>query len=133
MLGRREPSMYGSTTLDEINTKIHQRAEMLGLDIECFQSNYEGALVEKIQKALHTFDGVIINPAAFTHTSVAIRDALLMLTVPIIEIHLSNVYKRESFRHFSYVADIATARVTGFGHRGYLIALEALSEMIQAG
>ena len=130
MLGRREPSVYGTATLDEIDTEIRYKAEELNLEADCFQSNHEGALVEKIQDALGTYQGVVINPAALTHTSVAIRDALLLLDIPIIEVHLSNIYKREPFRHFSYVADIATARVAGFGKQGYLIALEGLARIM---
>ena len=131
MLGRREPSLYGTDTLDEINSEIRHKAEQLNMEVECFQSNHEGALVEKIHDAVDGCKAVIINPAAFTHTSVAIRDALLLLDVPVIEVHLSNIYKREPFRHISYVADIATARVAGFGKRGYLIAMEAIAKMIE--
>ena len=131
MLGRREPSYYGTATLDEINAEIRHHADRFDITVDCFQSNYEGALVEKIHEAVDTCNGVIINPAAFTHTSVAIRDALLLLDCPVIEVHLSNIYKREGFRHVSTIADIATARVAGFGKRGYLIALEALGKMIK--
>lgn len=133
MLGRREPAMYGTATLEEIDAEMATRAEDLGMHVTSFQSNHEGALVEKIHDAMETCDAVIINPAAFTHTSVAIRDALSMLDVPIIEVHLSNIYKREPFRHVSYVADIATARVAGLGKRGYLMALESLSNLIEKG
>jgi len=101
-----------------------------GLDVQTFQSNYEGAIVERLQKAMGVCSGVIINPAAYTHTSVAIRDALLLLDVPIIEIHLSNIYKREPFRHKSMVADIATAQISGFGVQGYGFALEGLARLI---
>jgi 3-dehydroquinate dehydratase-2 len=132
MLGGREPSLYGTATLEQIDTEIRYKAQRLNMEAECFQSNYEGALVEKIQGASGACQAVVINPAALTHTSVAVRDALLLLDVPIIEVHLSNIYKREPFRHFSYVADIATARVAGFGKQGYLIALEALARMMES-
>ncbi len=132
MLGKREPEIYGSTTLDQINTSLKERGEKLSLNVETFQSNHEGVIVEKIQNAFETaIDGIIINPAAFTHTSVAIRDALLLLQIPIIEIHLSNIYKREMFRHKSMVADIATAQISGFGVIGYHLALEGLIQLIE--
>ena len=130
MLGRREPAHYGTDTLETIDGEIKETALRIGLDVETFQSNYEGAIVEKIQAAMGTADAIIINPAAYTHTSVAIRDALSMLDVPIVEVHLSNVHKREPFRHFSYVADIATARVTGLGKKGYMVAVEHLGKLL---
>lgn len=130
MLGKREPEIYGSMTLDEINTGLKKLGDKLKLDLETFQSNHEGAIVDKIQEAFGKCKGVIINPAAYTHTSVAIRDALLLLDVPIIEIHLSNIYKREPFRHKSFVSDIATAQLAGFGAMGYNMALKAVAEMI---
>ncbi|MGE0085464.1 MAG: type II 3-dehydroquinate dehydratase [Desulfococcaceae bacterium] len=131
MLGKREPEMYGNTTLDEINHELRKQGEKLGLEVETFQSNHEGEIVGKIQNVFQKCDGVIINPAAYTHTSVAIRDALLLLNVPIIEIHLSNIWKREAFRHKSMISDIVTAQMAGFGHRGYFMALSAMSDMIQ--
>ncbi len=131
MLGKREPEIYGSDTLDDINNNLEMLGEKLGLPIETFQSNHEGAIVEKIQNALNHFCGVIINPAAYTHTSIAIRDALLLLEIPIIEIHLSNIYKREPFRHKSMVADIATGQISGFGVHGYLLALEAMAKLVR--
>ena len=130
MLGKREPDIYGTTTLDGINTMLKKQGKNLGLDVETFQSNHEGEIVEKIHQALGTCKGLIINPAAYTHTSVAIRDALLLLDIPVIEIHISNIYKREPFRHKSLIADIATARISGFGIHGYTMALEALPKMI---
>jgi 3-dehydroquinate dehydratase-2 len=101
-----------------------------GLEVETFQSNHEGTLVDKIQQAAGTVHGVVINPAAYTHTSVAIRDALAMLDIPIVEIHLSNINKREPFRHTSMIADIVGARIAGFGAYGYMLALEGLAKMI---
>ena len=129
MLGQREPDHYGTATLAEIDEEIKEAAERNDLEVETFQSNYEGAIVEKIQEALESVDAVIINPAAYTHTSIAIRDALSMLEIPIVEVHLSNVYKREPFRHLSYVADVANARIAGFGKQGYVMAVEAIRKM----
>jgi 3-dehydroquinate dehydratase-2 len=128
MLGRREPDVYGDQTLKEIDTMLKTQANKLGLFLETFQSNHEGEIVDKIQQAHNSFHGLIINPAAYTHTSVAIRDALIMLNLPVVEIHLSNIYKRESFRHSSMISDIATAQIAGFGPFGYLLALNGLSQ-----
>jgi 3-dehydroquinate dehydratase-2 len=130
MLGKREPHFYGRQTLAEIDDSIKTLGKRLNIDIETFQSNHEGAIVEKIQQAIGSCHGIIINPAAYTHTSVAIRDALAMLDVPVIEIHLSNINKRESFRHQSMIADIAAGRIAGFGSHGYLLALEGIAKMI---
>ena len=132
MLGKREPDTYGHQTLDEINTMLKTRANRLGLFLEAFQSNHEGDIVDKIQQANDSFQGIIINPAAYTHTSIAIRDALIMLDIPIVEIHLSNIYKRESFRHVSMVSDIATAQIAGFGSYGYMLALEGLVQELSS-
>ena len=130
MLGRRDPSWYGSTTLEDIDKEIAEAADVCGMVAETFQSNHEGTIVEKIQNAMDSCDAIIINPAAYTHTSVAIRDALEMLEIPIIEIHLSNVYKREPFRRRSYVADVATGRIAGFGKAGYIMAVEAAAKIV---
>ena len=130
LLGKREPELYGKTTLAEINRRLKKQGKNLGLDVETFQSNHEGEIVEKIHQAIETCQGLIINPAAYTHTSVAIRDALLLLKIPVIEIHISNIYKREPFRHKSMIADVATARISGFGIHGYTMALEALAKML---
>jgi 3-dehydroquinate dehydratase-2 len=130
LLGKREPEIYGHQTLDEINEQLLEQGSKLGIEVKTFQSNREGAIVEEIQKAIGKFHGIVINPAAYTHTSVAIRDALIMTDIPIIEIHLTNVNKRESFRHVSMIADIVTARIAGFGPQGYLLALEGLAGMI---
>jgi len=131
MLGRRERSWYGDLTLDEVNTEIKRVGERLGIDVETFQSNHEGELIEKIQGAVEGYDALIINPAAYTHTSIALRDALLILDIPIIEVHISNIYKRESFRRKSLISDVVTAQLTGFGSDGYLMAIEAVSRMIE--
>jgi 3-dehydroquinate dehydratase-2 len=125
LLGQRETGIYGSLTLADIESACRQRAEALGVELECYQSNHEGALVERIQAAMGVVDWIIINPAAYTHTSVAIRDALLAVNIPVIEVHLSNIHRREPFRHHSYVSDIAEGVIAGLGAEGYLHALEA--------
>jgi 3-dehydroquinate dehydratase II len=132
MLGKRETDIYGTSTLDEINANLKKLGEKAGLLIETFQSNHEGILVEKIHQAFEKHSGLIINPAAFTHTSIAIRDALLLLDIPIIELHISNIYKREPFRHTSMISDVATAIISGFGAYGYLMALEAIIRMLRS-
>jgi len=131
MLGKREPEIYGSKTLDEISDDLQSKGSEMGLQVECFQSNHEGAIVEKLQNAMGQCSGLIINPAAFTHTSVAIRDAVLLLDIPIVEVHLSNIYKREAFRHKSMLADVVTGQIAGLGVIGYMLALEAISTMIE--
>jgi 3-dehydroquinate dehydratase-2 len=130
MLGKREPEMYGHQTLDEINAGLKVKADSLGLQIETFQSNHEGDIVEKIQQAHGTFDGILINPAAYTHTSIAIRDSLSLLNIPVVEIHLSNIYQREAFRHTSMMSGVVRAQISGFGSHGYLLALEGLVKML---
>ena len=125
LLGTREPQVYGSTTLDEINAELVALAAKAGAKLDCFQSNHEGALIDRIHAA--RTDGTtfaIINPGAFTHTSVAIRDAFAGVALPFIEVHLSNVYKREPFRHHSYLSDIAVGVICGLGVHGYRLALD---------
>ncbi|MEO5372124.1 MAG: type II 3-dehydroquinate dehydratase [Magnetococcus sp. DMHC-1] len=124
LLGRRETGIYGVATLADIETACREYAAPRGVEIEFFQSNHEGVLVERIQMALGACDLIIINPAAYTHTSVAIRDALLAVKLPVIEVHLSNIYQREPFRHHSYIRDIAVGQISGFGQDGYILALE---------
>jgi 3-dehydroquinate dehydratase-2 len=126
MLGKREPEVYGKATLDDINTALKETGNRLGVRVETFQSNYEGAIVDKIQQSMNAHQGLIINPGAYTHTSVAIRDALLLLSFPVVEVHLSNIYKREPFRHHSMVAGVATGQISGLGSDGYILALEYL-------
>ena len=128
MLGRRQPEIYGSTTLAEIDAALAARAAAAGLRLISFQSNHEGALVDMLQGEGWTAAGIIINPGALTHYGLALRDALAALSAPIIEVHLSNVYKREPFRHSSLVAPVATGQIAGLGWRGYLLALEWLVE-----
>jgi len=130
MLGKREPHIYGHQSLEDIDGQLMKLGKKLGIDVETFQSNHEGEIVDRIQQAMGSCHGIIINPAAYTHTSVAIRDALGMLDIPVIEIHLSNIHKREPFRHQSMIADIVAARIAGFGSHGYMLALEGMAEMI---
>jgi 3-dehydroquinate dehydratase-2 len=129
LLGNREPEIYGHTTLADIDDKLIGLGRELGINVETFQSNSEGAIVDRIQQARGRTDVLIINPAAYTHTSIAIRDALGALAVPVIEVHLSNVYKREPFRHHSTVADIVEGRIMGFGAEGYELALRAAAHI----
>ena len=125
LLGHREPAHYGSRTLDDINSTLEQYALQAGHQLECFQSNAEYQLIDAIHEAYQNkVDFIIINPAAFTHTSVALRDALLGVNIPFIELHLSNVYKREDFRHNSFFSDIAIGVISGLGPKGYELALE---------
>jgi 3-dehydroquinate dehydratase II len=126
MLGRREPEHYGATTLAEIEGALQKRAEASGVMLLSFQSNHEGALIDCLQAEGHDAAGIIINPGALTHYGLALRDALAMLAAPVIEVHLSNVYQREEFRHRSVVAPIARGQITGLGWRGYLLALDWL-------
>jgi 3-dehydroquinate dehydratase-2 len=127
MLGLRQPEIYGHQTLADVEASCKSYAESLGLEVDFRQSNIEGELVTWIQEARAAADGMIINAAAYTHTSVAIQDALMLLSVPVIEVHLSNIHKREAFRHHSYVAAAAQGMIAGFGSRGYLMALDALA------
>ncbi len=131
LLGQREPEIYGRTTLDEINGRLAALGAQLGLTLDSFQSNHEGAIVDRIQQAAGVYDGLIINAAAFTHTSIAIRDALSMLKAPIIEVHLSNIHRREPFRHTSMTAGVVTGQILGLGAAGYALALRGLAEMVR--
>jgi 3-dehydroquinate dehydratase II len=130
LLGTREPDIYGHTTLDDIDRQLQVLGAELGIRVETFQSNSEGVLIDRLQAACGKVDLVIINPAAYTHTSIAIRDILIALKVPVIELHLSNVYRREPFRHHSTIADIVEARLMGFGAEGYSLALRAAAKII---
>ena len=130
LLGTREPGIYGSDTLGDIHARLTRRARDAGARLETFQSNHEGAIVDRIHAARGAVDFILINPAAFTHTSVAIRDALSGVAIPFIEIHLSNVHAREAFRHHSYFSDKAVGTIVGLGPRGYEYALDhALSTL----
>lgn len=125
LLGTREPEVYGRTTLVDIDRAVKERASQLGIEVDFRQSNLEGDLVEWIQKAKGTFDVIVINAAAYTHTSVALRDAISAVGVPTIEIHLSNVHAREEFRHRSLIAAVCVGQICGFGPKSYILGLEA--------
>ncbi len=131
LLGSREPETYGSATLADIEADCMTAGEGLGLAIETFQSNSEGALVDRIQAARQDSAGIVINPGAYTHTSIALLDALLACELPVIEVHLSNIHRREAFRHNSYVSKAATGVICGLGPEGYLLALTAMARLIE--
>ena len=133
LLGTSEPEIYGSETLADIESRCHQRAQSLGLAVDFRQSNIEGQLVEWIHEARQSARGIIINAAAYTHTSVALLDALNTCEMPIIEVHLSNIHQRESFRHKSYIARAADGMICGLGSLGYELALEAVSKRLIEG
>lgn len=126
LLGQREPGVYGLATLDDINRWLESDGEKLGAKVSPVQSNHEGALVDAIHTALEQHQGILINPGAYTHTSVAIRDAIAAVKVPTVEVHLSNVYRREEFRHHSYIAPVAIGQISGFGSDSYRLGLQAL-------
>lgn len=126
LLGTREPEIYGSLTLEDINERLRRRAEAVGLDMECLQSNHEGVLVDAIQAARGRVDYIILNAAAFTHYSIAIRDAIAAVDVPVIEVHLSNIHQREDFRHKSVIAPVVLGQIAGLGAESYMAALEAI-------
>ena len=126
LLGQREPGLYGAQTLVQIEADLGRQAGELGVELECFQSNHEGALVDRIHAARGQADGLLINAGAFTHTSIALRDALLGVAIPYVELHLSNVHAREAFRHHSFLADKALGVICGFGPASYGLALQGL-------
>ena len=130
-LGRRQPEIYGSTTLQQIEERVRARAGELGVEIEAFQSNVEGDIIDFLQRRAGEAAGAIINPGAFTHYSLALRDAFEATGLPFIEVHISNIHAREEFRHHSVLADLAIGQVSGLGWRGYLAALEALVEILK--
>ncbi len=132
LLGQREPEIYGRTTLSMINEHIRQRAEQLDITVECVQTNDEGKIVDLLQEAEHAHQAVILNPAAYTHTSIAIRDAIAAITIPVIEVHLSQISGRESFRQTSLTAPVCAGMISGFGATGYLLAVEAAALLRQA-
>lgn len=126
LLGLREPGVYGSVTLDEINQELIQVAQRLGVQVSVLQSNHEGVIVDAIHGAIGEHQGILINAGAYTHTSVAIRDALAGVAIPTVEVHLSNIYRREAFRHHSYIAPVAIGQISGFGADSYYLGLHAL-------
>ena len=130
LVGTREPGLYGRETLADIERQLHELASKLGVVLETFQSNSEGKLVDRIQAARESADAIVINAGAYTHTSVAIRDALLATELPVIEVHLSNTYKREAFRRRSLIVDIAVGQIVGFGADSYLLGLRAAAAML---
>ena len=131
LLGKRQPEIYGTQTLDNINHYLIQIAQKQGIELKTFQSNHEGEIVSKIGANIDWANGILINPAAYTHTSIAIRDALSAVSIPVIEIHLSNIYEREDFRHHSYVSPIAVGVISGFGTHSYELALSAMINILQ--
>ena len=133
LLGTREPGLYGTATLDGINAALVRLAEELGVSVECRQSNTEGELVSWIQEAAGVFQGLVFNPAAYTHTSVALRDAVLAVGIPLVEVHLSNIHKREEFRRQSFLAAVAVGQISGFGLESYLLGLRAVVAVLQQG
>ena len=131
LLGQRQPEIYGSTTLQQIEERVRKRAEELGVEISAFQSNDEGGIIDFLQKESPSADGALINPGALTHYSLALRDALEAAKLPFVEVHISNIYAREEFRHHSVLADIAVGQVSGLGWRGYLAALDSLVAILK--
>jgi 3-dehydroquinate dehydratase-2 len=131
LLGEREPEIYGRTTLAEIDARLREQASARGASVDTFQSNHEGALIDRIQAARRTHQGIIVNPGGLTHSSVALRDALAATSLPVVEVHLSNIYAREPFRHHSYVSGIALGQISGLGAKGYELALEALLDRLK--
>ena len=126
LLGQREPGIYGSVSLSKINNLLEQTAKSLEVNLSTVQSNHEGDLVDAVQSAFGQCQGLLINPGAYTHTSVALRDAISAVDIPTVEVHLSNIYRRESFRHHSYIAPVAVGQISGFGAQSYLLGLHAL-------
>lgn len=130
LLGTREPNTYGRITLEQINSQLKETAENLKLNLQIEQRNSEGELVTLIQESANWADGILINPAAYTHTSVALRDAIAAVDLPTVEVHLSNIHKREEFRHYSYIAPVAVGQISGFGADSYLLGLRALCSIL---
>ena len=132
LLGQREPSVYGATTLAEIVSLLEEEAKSLQATVTSLQSNHEGALVDAVHQALTQHQGILINPGAYTHTSVALRDAIAAVGLPTVEVHLSNIYRRESFRHHSFIAPVAVGQISGFGAESYRLGLQALIGHLRA-
>ncbi len=131
LLGTREPETYGSMTLDEINVTLVEQGKKSGVEVTCQQSNHEGILIDALQEARIWADGVVFNPGGYTHTSVALRDAVAAIDIPVVEVHLSNIHMREEFRHKSLLSAVCKGKITGFGWRSYMLGLKALIEDIQ--
>jgi len=133
LLGKREPEVYGDLTLGEIDSKIKEAASKAGVEVAIVQSNHEGAIVDAIQGAAGKYGAIVINPGAYTHTSVAIRDAIASVGIPTVEVHLSNIHKREEFRQKSFIAGVAAGQISGFGAESYLLGLRAAMKLAGAG
>ncbi|TMM54639.1 type II 3-dehydroquinate dehydratase [Sulfitobacter sabulilitoris] len=131
LLGQRQPEVYGNTTLDQIETQCRADAKALGLDVDFVQSNHEGALIDHIHGARSAHGGIILNAGAYTHTSIALRDAIASVAMPVIELHLSNIHAREPFRHLSHIAPVALGQICGFGAYGYTLALFAIAHHLK--
>jgi len=131
LLGLREPGVYGTDTLDEICNRIKTRADELEIEVEFFQSNCEGALIDKLHECIGRFDGVVFNAGAYTHTSYALRDAMAAIKIPVVEVHMSNIHAREEFRHKSVIAPVCCGQISGFGAMSYLLALDALAATLK--
>lgn len=131
LLGAREPEVYGSMTLEDINEKLIALGKELNAEIQCFQSNHEGALIDALHQARAWADGVVFNPGGYTHTSIALRDAISAIQIPVIEVHISNVYAREEFRHTSFISAVCKGKVTGFGWKSYELGLRGLIDIIK--
>jgi 3-dehydroquinate dehydratase-2 len=133
LLGRREPEVYGRVTLEEIESRLRSRAAELGIDLDSRQSNHEGVLIDWVQEALEGWDVLILNPGGLTHTSVGLRDAVAALSIPVLEVHLTNIYAREGFRRRSLVSPVASAVLSGLGARVYELALEGAADLLERG
>lgn len=131
LLGTREPEVYGSMTLDNINDKLSDLGRELGAEIQCIQSNHEGVLIDALHEARTSMDGVVFNPGGYTHTSIALRDAISAIQIPVIEVHLSNVYAREEFRHVSMISAVCKGKIVGLGWRSYTLGLRALVDLLK--
>lgn len=133
LLGTRQPKVYGSTTLEMVEDLCLSHGSSIGVEVSCFQSNHEGALIDAIHEAKGDQDGIVLNAGAYTHTSIALMDAIVSVELPVIEVHLSNIHAREAFRHVSYISKVAVGQICGFGAQGYVLALDALAAHLKGG
>jgi 3-dehydroquinate dehydratase-2 len=131
LLGTREPGVYGNLTLSEINSRVTEYARVLDVEVRCLQSNHEGVLIDALHDARSWADGVVINPGGYTHTSVVLRDAISAIGIPVVEVHLSNVYARDEFRHKSLISAVCVGKISGFGWRSYVLGVQALTDAIK--